>query len=150
MKMRFLILFLLSLLSFQAAAHAQAKFDSFGTEEIRIDGAAGVKRTSHGITVYIGGLPGLSSTVIGMVSDGKRYPIIANKEPISKEIANLAVKAGGDAVIMINDPLPELNREFVARALENRRDTFLLEVDDGTKTTPSIFIVVKFLDLAVK
>jgi hypothetical protein len=149
-KKRFSVFFLLSLLGFQTEAYAEAKFDPFDKDEIRIEGAAGVKRASHGITVYIGGLPGISSIAIGTITDGKRYPIIASKEPVSKEIANLAAKAGGDAVILINDPLSALNKEIVATALEDRRDTFLLEVDDGTKNTPSTFIVVKFVSLPVK
>jgi hypothetical protein len=142
---KFRIVVASALLLLESQAIAKASFTSLVDVPLIEEGGAGIKQDLHGIAVWIGGLPHGRIEVIGTVSDGKRYILLSKKPPVSKEIAELALTSGGNALIAINDPMPLLDKDAIASVVASRRESFAMNQDDGTNKTPTTFLVVKHI-----
>jgi hypothetical protein len=137
------LIFLVSALALApSAASAKAELSSFSEGPLTVEGGAGIKQEVDGFPIWIGGLPCCQIEVVGTISDGTRYMLFSKNAPASKEIVKLAREAHGNALILVNEPMPSTSAAVSAK-LDERRGEFSMSKDDGMDKTPTTFIVIK-------
>lgn len=89
-----------------SVASAKAQFMAYEGRDQIVQGTGGTRVTSEGVDFWTNGTPPRRYKVIGVINDKRGTGAFSGKAVGSKNIAQLARKAGGDALIVTDDNVP--------------------------------------------